>query len=158
MRGLQRSELLCLAEAVLIQFQIEQAGEMLRRAGRLYAGCQDDHFKALVSDLASRLHIGKDELMRLRVFPDCRYPAVGVINPMLLAGCGKISAVILVESALIHHEDAALHILAQALFRQDGFFGCEHATDGGAVGVLLVARADALQPGNRAGFLLVGGS
>ena len=47
----------------------------------------------------------------------------------------------------------AFDILTQALFGQDGFLGGVHAADRGAVGVYLIARADALQPGDRVRWL-----
>ena len=78
-----------------------------------------------------------------------------VANAMLFARGGEVSVILLVEGALVHDEDAALHILAQTLLGEDGFLGGIHAADRRAEGVGLIARADALEPGDRVGRPLI---
>ena len=56
------------------------------------------------------------------------------------------------------HEDLAVGLIPQALLGQHCLFGGVHAADRRAVGVFLVARADALEPGDPLGRFVVGWS
>ena len=75
--------------------------------------------------------------------------AVDIVDAMVLTRFAEVGAVFLVKGAFLHHEDGAVDVFAQPLLGQHCFFCGVHAADGGAVAVILVARADTLQPGHR---------
>jgi len=149
-RGLERRKLVRVAEAVFVQLDVEQLCQPSGGVGRLQAGGQHNRFEALLVARPVRIGVVQDQVVRGRVFADGGDAAADVANAVALARGGEVAAVFLVEGALVHDEDAALDLASQPLLGEHGFFGGVHAADGRAEGVLLVARADALQPGNGA--------
>ncbi len=61
-----------------------------------------------------------------------------------------IALITLAKAAHINGKDAGGHILAAALFGQQGLFDCEHAADSGAIVsiFLYIPGTNTLQPGN----------
>src|SRR3989304_8807740 len=77
---------------------------------------------------------------------DTRARVVDAMAPLRLL---VVQLLLLVEGAFVHGEDAALGV-GDALPRQDRLLGGVHAADRRTVRIDLIARADALQPGDAA--------
>ena len=97
----------------------------------------------------------QDKIPGSGVFVDGRDAALMVMDAMRIPRFGKVGAVLLVESALIHGKDAAFHLSTQTLLGQERFFGGIHAANGRAEAVSLITGANALQPGDGSGLLVV---
>ena len=155
---MQGRELMCLAEAILVEAQVEHLREMPGAVGRLQTGREDDHLKALLIHPTVGMGILEDQVAISRVLAHGGYATVNVADVVLLPGPPEVGAVFLVERPLLHHEDAAIGVFPQPLFGQHRLFRPVHAAYGGAEGVGLIAGANALQPGDGAWLLPVRGA
>ena len=89
----------------------------------------------------------QDQVVGVGILFDLGDPAAGVLDAPQVLGLLKVGGVLFAKGPLVHDKDFALDA-RQPLLGQHRLLGGVHAADGRAVGVLLVARADALQPGD----------
>src|SRR5664280_1126523 len=151
---LQRVELLQLAEAVPVEGDADVAGRLLRLARRLQAGRQHHHVEAALVQLAAFVLPADQEVVGERVFLDVRGTRADEAHA-LVPGALVEGVEALALGAHVHQEDRRLGV-GLVVDGEHRLLVGEHATDAGAVLVLLVARAHALDEGDFLGVRPVG--
>ena len=147
-----------LGEAILVGLDAEGLCELRRVLMRLEAHGQDDHVEGLVQELAGLVGIAEDEVARARLLADGRDHGALVLHAVLVLGALHVLVEVLAESPHLHIEDRGLDVLV-VLLGDDRLLGGVHAADRRApgIGIMIVAGADALDPGYLDRMLLVGG-
>ena len=153
--GIDRLKLVGLAEPVFIQFDLHVLCQGDGLGWRLAAHRQNHHVERLAPQDTLLVLVMEDQVVGIGILLDLRDTRARVLYPPQVLGLVKVGGVLLAEGALVHDKDFALDA-GQAFLGQDRFLGGIHAADRRAVGMLLISRADALQPGDPLGDLAIG--
>jgi hypothetical protein len=154
--GRQRLELVELAEAVAVEGDAEVAGSLLRLARRLQAGGEHHHVVAALVQLAALVLPADEQVIRERILFDVAGPRADELHA-LVEGALVESVEALALGAHVHEEDLGL-ALGHVVDGEHRLLVGEHAADAGAVLMLLVARAHALDEGDLLGVRSVRGA
>src|SRR5450756_815003 len=152
--GGERLELVQLAEAVAVEGDAEVAGRLLRLARRLQADREHHHVVAALVQLAALVLPVDEQVVREGVFLDVAGPRTDELHA-LVQGALVEGVEALALGAHVHEEDLGL-ALGHVVDGEHGLLVGVHAAHAGAVLVLLVARAHALDEGALLGVRPVG--
>jgi len=142
-------------KTVLVQIDPRSIGQFAGALGHLHAHREHDHIEAFRDQVSSGVQEGQQQVVGGRILLERGNAATPETDAVAVAGPAEVLAVTLAEVAHVHHEDVGVQVRAM-LLGNDGLLDRVHAADRGAVGVLLVAGADALQPGDPLGLTAIG--